>query len=219
MRRAGMPILLLVVVLGGVLAAQRPAAVLQFEIRHAERDVPELAAVLELEPGMTVADIGAGGGAMTMFMAKRLGPAGRVYATEIGTPQLEEIRQLVSREGLENVIVIEGQARSTNLPDACCDAILIARYGCHACKAKLYPYQPQALRNRPTVPAMPYSNASAVNPCPIDTSANAGMRLARAGRLATVRSCPALTWRPAANAASAVFPNLSSSLAAFAESE
>jgi len=125
MRRAGMPILLLVVVLGGVLAAQRPAAVLQFEIRHAERDVPELAAVLELEPGMTVADIGAGGGAMTMFMAKRLGPAGRVYATEIGTPQLEEIRQLVSREGLENVIVIEGQARSTNLPDACCDAIFM----------------------------------------------------------------------------------------------
>jgi len=120
-----MPILLLVVVLGAVLAAQRPAAVLQFEIRHAERDVPELAAVLELAPGMTVADIGAGGGAMTMFMAKRLGPAGRVYATEIGTPQLEEIRQLVSRERLENVIVIEGQERSTNLPDACCDAIFM----------------------------------------------------------------------------------------------
>jgi predicted methyltransferase len=120
-----MPILLLSVVLSPAVAAQRPAAVVQFEIRHAERDVPDLAAVLELERGMTVADVGAGGGAMTMFMARQLGPAGRVYATEIGAPQLEEIRQLVSRERLENVIVIEGRERSTNLPDACCDAIFL----------------------------------------------------------------------------------------------
>jgi predicted methyltransferase len=124
MRRAGLLILLLFIITTAP-AAQRPAAVLQFELRHAERDVPELAAVLELESGMTVADIGAGGGAMTMFMARRLGAASRVYATEIGVPQLDEIRQLVSREHLENVIVIEGHERSTNLPDGCCDAIFL----------------------------------------------------------------------------------------------
>jgi predicted methyltransferase len=125
MRRAGVPILLLFVALGPALAAQRPAAVIQFEFRHAERDVPDLAAVLGLEPGMAVADVGAGGAAMTMFMARRLGPAGRVYATEIGAAQLEEIRQLVSRERLENVVVIEGREQAANLPDACCDAIFM----------------------------------------------------------------------------------------------
>ncbi len=49
-------------------------------------------------------------------------------------------------------------------------------------------YQPQALRKRPIVPAMPYSSASAVRPWPMDTSASPGICLARAGRLATVRS-------------------------------
>jgi predicted methyltransferase len=126
MRRVGLRILLLTVIFSSAAAAQqRPAAVIQFEFRHAERDVPDLAAVLELERGMTVADIGAGGGAMTMFMARRLGPAGRVYATEVGAAQLEEIRQLVSRERLENVVVVEGREQATNLPDACCDAIFM----------------------------------------------------------------------------------------------
>ena len=59
-------------------------------------------------------------------------------------------------------------------------------------------HQPQALRKRRTVSAMPYSSASAVKACPIETSARAGMRRASAGRLATVRSWPALTASPAA---------------------
>ncbi len=74
----------------------------------------------------------------------------------------------------------------------------------HAQFVAARPYQPQALRNRPTVPAMPYSSASAVRPWPIDTSARPGILRASAGRLATVRSWPALTASPAASAASAV---------------
>src|SRR3954463_2054831 len=125
MGRTCLSILLLCSVLTAGPAAQRPAAVIQFELRHAQRDVPELAAVLELAPGMTVADVGAGGGAMTMIMARHLGAAGRVYATDIGAAQLDELRQLASREHLENVIVVEGAEQSANLPDACCDAIFL----------------------------------------------------------------------------------------------
>ena len=51
-----------------------------------------------------------------------------------------------------------------------------------------FAYQPQAFRNRRTVSGIPYSSASAVKPWPIDTSASRGIRLASAGRLATVRS-------------------------------
>jgi len=47
------------------------------EIRQAETDVPRLAEVLGLKPGMSVADVGAGFGAMTIVMAKWVGPAGR----------------------------------------------------------------------------------------------------------------------------------------------
>ncbi len=73
---------------------------------------------------MTVADIGAGSGAMAMVMARWLGASGHVYATDIGTAQLALIREAAAKEHVsENITVVEGSDSSTNLPDACCDAI------------------------------------------------------------------------------------------------
>jgi len=125
MREARAAILLLCILLSTVLAAQRPAEIVQSEIRQANNDVPKLAEVLGLEPGMSVADVGAGGGAMSMFMARQVGSTGRVYATDIAPAQLAEMREMVSREHLENVIVVEGADRSANLSTACCDAIFM----------------------------------------------------------------------------------------------
>ncbi len=96
----------------------------RIERAQAEREVPQLAEVLELKPGMTVADVGAGGGAITVVLGKWIG-SGRVFATDIGAPQLQLIRDYVMREGLGNVTVVEGRATSTNLPDGCCDAIFL----------------------------------------------------------------------------------------------
>ena len=109
----------------GALEAQEPSVqqIVQ-ERAQAELDAPKLADVLELKPGMTVADIGAGGGAMTVVLGKWLG-SGRVFATDIGARQLATIREYAKREGLGNVTVIEGAAASTNLPAACCDAIFL----------------------------------------------------------------------------------------------
>src|ERR1051325_7828015 len=114
MRKRPAAIVSLLVCLSAGLAAQRPAQVVQFELRHAERDVPKLAEVLNIQPGMSVADIGAGGGAMSVFMARQVGATGRVYATEIGSAQLAELRELVAREHLANVVVLEGAGRATN---------------------------------------------------------------------------------------------------------
>ena len=52
------------------------------ERRQAEFEAPQLAEVLGLKPGVTVADIGTGGGAMAMVLGRLLG-SGRVYATDI----------------------------------------------------------------------------------------------------------------------------------------
>ena len=62
------------------------------QIKAAELEVPELAKLFELKPGMTVADVGAGFGAWTVRFAKVVGPSGRVYATDIGAPQLAALR-------------------------------------------------------------------------------------------------------------------------------
>jgi len=106
-------------------AAAQQTALTDAQIQAAEIEVPELAKLLNLKPGMTVADVGAGFGAWTVRFAKFVGPAGRVYATDIGAAQLASLRDYTAREGLKNVTVIEGAPDSTNLPAQCCDAILI----------------------------------------------------------------------------------------------
>jgi predicted methyltransferase len=105
--------------------AQRRPEITQAEIRQAALEVPELAVVLQLRPGMAVGDVGAGGGAMTASFSKWLGPDGRVYATEVTPARLAEIRDLVARERLDNVTTIEGTQQSSNLPAACCDAVFL----------------------------------------------------------------------------------------------
>jgi predicted methyltransferase len=94
------------------------------ERARAEVEVPQLAALLGLSPGMTVADVGAGFGASTVVFAKWIGN-GRVFATDIGQRQLQAIRDYVARESLSNVTIVEGAAAATNLPPACCEAIFM----------------------------------------------------------------------------------------------
>jgi predicted methyltransferase len=95
------------------------------QLKSAEIEVPRLVQVLELEPGMTVADVGAGFGAWTMAFSRWLGPSGRVYASDIGAAQLTALRESVKRERLNNVTVVEAGVNTTNLPPLCCDAILV----------------------------------------------------------------------------------------------
>jgi len=111
--------------LPAALGAQRPAGAVRQEREQAAREVPQLAELLALERGMIVADVGAGGGAMSVMIAKCLGSTGRVYATDIGAAQLVEIEAAVAENGVSNVVVLEGAESSTNLPSACCDAIFL----------------------------------------------------------------------------------------------
>ena len=106
-------------------AAAQQTALTDAHLRSAEIELPELRTLLELKPGMTVADVGAGFGAWTMAFAREVGPKGRVYASDIGAPQLTALRELVKKEGLNNVTVIEAAVNATNLPAGCCDAILL----------------------------------------------------------------------------------------------
>ena len=106
-------------------AAAQQTGLTDAQRKTAEAEVPQLVTLLELKPGMTVADVGAGFGAWTTRFASWIGPNGRVYATDVGGPQLAALRETVQREKLANVTVIEGATASTNLPASCCDAILV----------------------------------------------------------------------------------------------
>ena len=51
----------------------------------------EIVAALRLEPGMAVADVGAGTGLFTRLMAAQVGPKGKVYAVDIAPAFLKHI--------------------------------------------------------------------------------------------------------------------------------
>ena len=86
-------------------------------------EIDQLAPLLQLKPGMALAEVGAGSGAVTVAAAQKVGPSGHIYATEIDPKRLEEIRQAVELAGLTNVSVIESTPAETRIPAECCDGI------------------------------------------------------------------------------------------------
>jgi ubiquinone/menaquinone biosynthesis C-methylase UbiE len=74
--------------------------------------------------------VGAGDGTFAIALARRVGPSGQVYATELDDERLTDLRQAATEALLSNVTVVEGGVSTTNLPEACCDA-LFSRFVYH----------------------------------------------------------------------------------------
>src|SRR5262245_15638593 len=79
---------------------------------------------LGIADGATVADIGPGAGWFTIRLARRVGPNGRVFATDVQPQMLEAVRRRVAREGLLNVETRRASDSDPNLPLRSLDAVL-----------------------------------------------------------------------------------------------
>lgn len=111
------------------------SAVLAAQVKgNAADQIKRLAALMEWKPGTIVADIGAGDGIYSFAALEYVGATGRVYATEIDTKKLEELKAEVAKRKLQNVVVLESKEADTNLPTACCDAIFLRRVYHHLTK-------------------------------------------------------------------------------------
>jgi ubiquinone/menaquinone biosynthesis C-methylase UbiE len=90
----------------------------KFEIESRENYARrhEIVAALDLEPGMAVADVGAGTGLFTRLFAEKVGPKGKVYAVDIAQPFLDHIAAQAKKSGHKHVVTILGSQDSTNLP-------------------------------------------------------------------------------------------------------
>jgi len=83
--------------------------------------------ILEIRPGKTVADIGAGSGWFTVRAARRVTAAGTVYAVDINPEAIRYIDARVQKEGLHNVKTILSESDDTQLPAAKVDAVLLLK--------------------------------------------------------------------------------------------
>ena len=82
----------------------------------------------EVEPGQRVLDIATGIGEPALLAASRVGPAGRVVATDLSSQMLDIARERATTLGLTNVEFIEADAERLDFPDGSFDAIL-CRWG------------------------------------------------------------------------------------------
>jgi precorrin-6B methylase 2 len=80
-----------------------------------------------LEPGMAVGEIGAQVGRFTVHLARRVGPAGRVFANDIDDRALAELRDRVTRYKVPNIEVVRGQVDDPRLPPKALDMVFMVR--------------------------------------------------------------------------------------------
>jgi precorrin-6B methylase 2 len=83
-----------------------------------------IASLLELKPGMTAGDVGAGSGFITRLLASQVAPNGRVIATDRDPALVSYIEEKARAESLQNVSARVAPADGIGLEPATVDAVL-----------------------------------------------------------------------------------------------
>ena len=86
-------------------------------------EVARLTTLAGVREGVTIGEIGAGAGRFSLALAEAVGARGRVYASELAGPTYDALSARVA--GISNITLVKAERQSTNLPDACCDVLLL----------------------------------------------------------------------------------------------
>jgi ubiquinone/menaquinone biosynthesis C-methylase UbiE len=90
-------------------------------------EIARLSGLMNWKAGQTLADVGAGEGEIGIAASPILGGGGKVYLTELDEEKRKALEATVRQEGLKNVVVLQAAEKQTNLPDNCCDKIVLRR--------------------------------------------------------------------------------------------
>jgi len=81
-------------------------------------------ALVTLEEGQVVLDLGSGGGIDVLLSAKRVGPTGKAYGLDMTDEMLNLARKNASEAGVENVEFLQGEMEAIPLPDNSVDVVI-----------------------------------------------------------------------------------------------
>lgn len=121
----GIPRWFSIVAIGSAILFVALGALLIADARNSRLEVERLAALLCARGGMTIAEIGAGNGWLSVEIARRVAPGGHVFSTERSLELRDAVRKNAAEHGVENITVIEAGERSTNLAADCCDGVFM----------------------------------------------------------------------------------------------
>lgn len=93
--------------------------------RIAEENPDGALDAMNIRPGQTVADLGAGVGYMTLRMARRVGPTGKVYGVDLQPGMLAELEKNAKQAGITNIIPVLGEPADPKLPAGQIDMVLM----------------------------------------------------------------------------------------------
>lgn len=102
---------------------------LERAVREKEEKLTLLIKSLDLKPGMVVADIGAGSGVISVLMAEKVLPNGKVLAIDVQQEMLDRLRDNLKKLDITNVEPVKGTQKTTSLKPASVDlAIMVDVY-------------------------------------------------------------------------------------------
>ncbi|MEW4487883.1 methyltransferase domain-containing protein [Thalassoglobus sp. JC818] len=93
--------------------------------REEEERLSKLIEGLNIEPGMTVADIGAGSGVISVLLSEAVGPSGTVLAVDIQPEMLEALQAKCKFLEIDNVVPVLGTTKSPRLEAGTVDLIVM----------------------------------------------------------------------------------------------
>lgn len=77
-----------------------------------------------MRPGLTILDVGAGTGFLSIELAERCGPSSNVIAVDPWKAGMDRLRRKINQRGLENIVLLEQDAATIELADASVDVIV-----------------------------------------------------------------------------------------------
>jgi SAM-dependent methyltransferase len=101
------------------------AAWLDREGRDAVQRPVHVLDVLDVREGQTIADVGCGSGYFTLHLAKRVGPSGRVYASDLQPEMLALLKKKTDAQHLTNVVPVLATEDDAKLPKGALDLALL----------------------------------------------------------------------------------------------
>ena len=97
---------------------------LEREEREQEENTTQLLKNLAVQPGMSIADIGAGSGYHSTLLSKMVGN-GKVYAVDVEREMIAYLNERIKREGKKNIIPVLGTEKKVSLPANSMDMMLL----------------------------------------------------------------------------------------------
>ena len=93
--------------------------------RYLWEKTDEMLDFLDIKPGERIADLGCGGGAFTYQFSKRVGPKGKVYATEINKDAMKYLDALRNTYGIKNISTLVTKMNDCKLRENSVDKVFM----------------------------------------------------------------------------------------------